>query len=383
MGALRRLWQYASTYHADFIYAIVYSSINKLLDVAPELLIGLAIDVIATKRNDILYAWGFETSMSQLVVIGIVTFCIFATESITEYLHSIKWRTIAQNLQHDLRTDAYRHIQNVTTEVFEQRKTGELVTILNDDINQIERFFYTGGNEFVHLIVGSIAIGGIFFYIAPLIALIALLPLPIIVLITFYFQKALEKHYRIVRQKAALLASRITNNLQGVMTIKSYVTQRFELHRVHEESLAYKHANEDALVISSAFTPVVRIAIVLGFISTLTLGGWYVLNGYLAIGYYSVLVFQTQRLLWPLTRLGELTDMYERTMTAAKRVLNLITLPMVPRDTGKRFNPQDIHGTIDFTSVSFDYKSEKSIISNFNLHIPAGNTIAFVGPSEE
>lgn len=381
MGALRRLWQYAGTYHTDFIYAIVYSSINKLLDVAPELLIGLAIDVVATKQNEVLYQWGFESSMSQLVVIGVITFIIFAGESITEYLHSITWRTIAQNLQHDLRTDAYRHVQNLTTQTFEKRKTGELVTILNDDINQIERFFYTGGNEFVHLVVGSIAIGGIFFYIAPLIALIALLPLPVIVIVTLYFQKTLEKHYRRVREKAASLASRITNNLQGIMTIKSYVTQHFELDRIHTDSLAYKQANEDALVISSAFTPVVRIAIVLGFISTLILGGWYTLNGYLAIGYYSVLVFQTQRLLWPLTRLGELTDMYERTMTAAKRVLDLIALPMVTRDTGKRFNPRDASGTIDFKSVGFTYDQEKHIINNFNLHIPAGNTVAFVGPS--
>jgi len=381
MSALRRLWQYARDFHTDCIRAIVYSTINKLLDVAPELLIGTAIQVVATERDYRLAYLGLESSMAQLIALGVTTFIVFSLESITEYVQSITWRTIAHNVQHSLRTDAYRHVQNVPMSTLEKRRAGELVTILNDDINQIEQFFYTGGNEFVHLIVGTLAIGAIFFYLAPLIACIALTPIPVIIIITVYFQKMLKKHYRIVREKASYLASRITNNLLGIMTIKSYVTQYFELQRVNDESRAYKRANEDALVVSSAFTPVVRIAIVLGFISTLILGGWYTLNGYLAVGAYSILVFQTQRLLWPLTRLGDVTDMFERTMAASQRVLDLIDMPTVPRDTGTRCNPQDVHGTIDFSFVSFAYEADKPILDDFSLHIPAGNTVAFVGPS--
>jgi len=381
MGALRRLWEYARAYQRDFIFAVIYSTVNKLLDVTPELLIGVAIDVVVNKQNNTLYALGLTSVMSQLVAIAFLTIFVYSTESVTEYLQALTWRTAAQKLQHALRVDAYKHVQNLTMRALEQHTTGELSLILNEDINQIERFFYSGGNEFIHLTVGTIAIGAIFISISPIIAFIALTPIPIIILITFYFQRTLERHYRLVREKATHLASRITNNLQGILTIKSYVTQHFELDRIREKSEAYKQTNERAFVIGSAFTPIVRIAVVLGFMSTLLLGGWYTLTGKLAIGYYSILIAQTQRLLWPLTRLGELVDMYERTMSAAKRVLDIIALPIIPRDTGTRFNPHDIHGTIDFKSVSFGYEHERPIIDNFNLHIPTGSTVAFVGPS--
>ena len=381
MNALRRLWQYGRPYHRDCIYAVIYSTINKLFDIAPELLIGLAINIIVTKQNDTLFALGLTTPMTQLITIGIATFIIFALESITECLHSIRWRSLAQSLQHTLRIDAYRHVQNLDTRTLQQYTTGELTTIVNDDINQIERFFYTGGNEFVHLFVGTLAIGGIFFYISPLIASIALTPIPAIIVITFYFQRTLEKHYNQVRKKAANIASRITNNLQGIMTIKSYVTQQYELDRITQESKIYKQANDDAIVVSSAFTPVVRIAIVTGFIFTLVLGGWYTLQGYIALGSYGVLVFQTQRLLWPLTQLGQLTDMYERTMAATRRVLDIIAIPIDRRDTGKHIQPHDVAGHINFNEITFAYGNESPIIKDFTLQIPAGHTVAFVGPS--
>ena len=108
----------------------------------------------------------------------------------------------------------------------------------------------------------------------------------------------------------------LENDLSGMSTIQSFTAEDREIVRVRNLSDDYRDANRDAIRLSAAFTPLIRMAILCGFTATLLLGGWLTLEGQLAIGAYSVLVFMTQRLLWPLTRLGETFDLYQRAMAS-------------------------------------------------------------------
>ena len=117
----------------------------------------------------------------------------------------------------------------------------------------------------------------------------------------------------------------LENDLSGMSTIQSFTSEEIEVDRVRKLSDDYREANRKAIRLSAAFTPLIRMAILCGFTATLLLGGWYTLEGDLAVGAYSVLVFMTQRLLWPLTRLGETFDLYQRAMASSTRVLDVLT----------------------------------------------------------
>ncbi|MBF2002775.1 MAG: ABC transporter ATP-binding protein, partial [Synechococcales cyanobacterium M58_A2018_015] len=302
---LVRLLRYGKRYRQQIWQATLCSVLNKFFDLAPPVLIGVAVDVVVQQQNSLIARFGISDIRQQFLLLAILTFIIWGLESLFEYAYARLWRNLAQSIQHDLRLDAYQHVQNLEMEYFEARGTGGLMAILNDDINQLERFLDFGANEVLQVLTTVVLIGGGFFLLAPSVAWMAMLPIPFILWGSIAFQTLLAPRYADVRERVSLLSDRLSNNLGGIVTIKSFVTEDYELERLRLESEAYRQSNRRAITLSAAFTPLIRIVILLGFTALLVYGGLEAANGTMAVGTYSTLVFMIQRLLWPLTRLGE------------------------------------------------------------------------------
>lgn len=378
-AALARLLRYARGYRRQIIAATTCSIINKLFDIAPEILIGVAIDVVVNQEESFVAGLGFETAQEQITILAVLTFFIWAGESLFEYLFQILWRNLAQRLQSDLRQDAYEHAQRLDMSFFEARSSGQLVATMNDDVNQLERFLDGGANAMIQVLVTVVAVGAVFFVLSPLIALLAFTPIPLIIWGAFYFQRKAGPLYADVREKVGDLSSRLANNLGGIATIKSFTAEQREARRLKESSEAYVEANRRAIRISSAFIPVIRMAILAGFLATFTVGGMMALEGSLNVGAYGVLVFLTQRLLWPLTGLAEVIDLFERAMASTRRILDLLAEPVHVRDEGGKSLPEPVKGDVELEKVSFHYPSSGAGIRDISLTVPAGNTLALVG----
>ena len=378
-AALGRLLRYARGYRRQIIAATTCSIINKLFDIAPEILIGVAIDVVVNQEESFVAGLGFETAQEQITILAVLTFFIWAGESLFEYLFQILWRNLAQRLQSDLRQDAYEHAQRLDMSFFEARSSGQLVATMNDDVNQLERFLDGGANAMIQVVVTVVAVGAVFFVLSPLIALLAFTPIPLIIWGAFYFQRKAGPLYADVREKVGDLSSRLANNLGGIATIKSFTAEQREARRLKESSEAYVEANRRAIRISSAFIPVIRMAILAGFLATFTVGGMMALEGSLNVGAYGVLVFLTQRLLWPLTGLAEVIDLFERAMASTRRILDLLAEPVHVRDEGGKALQEPVKGDVELEKVSFHYLSSGAGIRDISLSVPAGNTLALVG----
>ncbi|ALM53418.1 ABC transporter ATP-binding protein [Halomonas huangheensis] len=379
LQALGRLLRYARGYRRTIIAATGCSVINKLFDIAPEILIGVAIDVVVNQERSFVARLGFESAHSQIVMLGILTFLIWAGESVFEYLYQILWRNLAQRLQADLRQDAYEHVQRLDMGFFESHSTGGLVATMNDDVNQLERFLDGGANSMVQVAVTVVAVGAVFVVLSPLIALLAFTPIPLILWGAFVFQRKAAPLYANVREKVGVLSSRLSNNLQGIATIKSFTAESREAARLSADSEAYVEANRQAIRISSAFIPVIRMAILTGFLATFTVGGMMAIRGDLNVGAYGVLVFLTQRLLWPLTGLAQVIDLFERAMASTRRILDLIATPIRVADDGDQSLPQPVRGAVNFNDVSFHYPGTGAGIDQVSLQVEAGRTLALVG----
>ncbi|MDX5335717.1 MAG: ABC transporter ATP-binding protein/permease [Marinobacter sp.] len=378
-AALGRLLRYARGYRRRIIAATTCSVINKLFDIAPEILIGVAIDVVVNQEQSFVARLGFETAQQQITILAVLTFFIWAGESLFEYLYQILWRNLAQRLQSDLRQDAYEHAQRLDMSFFEARSSGQLVATMNDDVNQLERFLDGGANAMIQVVVTVVAVGAVFFVLSPLIALLAFTPIPLIIWGAFYFQCKAGPLYADVREKVGDLSSRLANNLGGIATIKSFTAELREARRLKQASEAYVEANRQAIRISSAFIPVIRMAILAGFLATFTVGGMMALNGDLNVGAYGVLVFLTQRLLWPLTGLAEIIDLFERAMASTRRILDLLAEPVNVRDQAGKDLEQPVQGRVEFDHVGFHYASSGAGVNGISLEVPAGNTLALVG----
>ncbi len=360
-------------------FAFLSSIINRILDLAPPVIIGLAVDIVVKEQNSWIASFGIKDVPFQLVFLAFASGIVWSGESFFQYLYSVLWRNIAQISQHKLRIKAYDHIQKLDMQFFDRDNTGRLLSILNDDINQLERFLDHGANEIIQLFVSVLIIGGTMLLVAPKIAIFAFIPIPFIFWGSIRFQKRLAPKYKDVRSKAGLLASRLNNNLGGILTIKSFTTEKWELNRLNKESLSYQKSNKSAIKLSSAFIPLIRFAILFAFIAILLIGGFQVWNKTLNVGTYSFLVFITQRLLWPLTTLGHVLDDFQRSLASINRVVDLIDTPIEIKDGNKKIDLKTIYGEIIFKKIFFNYLGRKSTISGINFKVPAKTTIGIVG----
>jgi ATP-binding cassette subfamily B protein len=374
---LRRLIAYTRPHRRRILLATACSFLNKLFDLAPPALIGAAIDVVVQREDSLIAQLGVTSLRGQLWVLALATLVVWALESAFEYALKLLWRNLAQTVQHELRLDAYGHVQRLELAYFEDRSTGGLMAILNNDINQLERFLDGGANDLVQVMTTVVLVGAVFFGLAWQVALLAFLPVPLILLGSFRFQARIQPRYAEVREQVALLNGQLANNLGGVATIKSFVAEEREVARIAGLSDIYRAKNREAIRLSSAFSPLIRMVIVVGFVATLVYGGWLVETGALAVGAYGLLVFLTQRLLWPLTRLGQTFDQYQRAMASTTRVLDL--LDAEPTIVSGNRKLADIDGQVTFEDVRFSYASGAEVLQGLDLDVPAGKTTAIVG----
>ncbi len=274
LGRCASCGRHAGRHRRRVVLATVFSVLNKIFDVAPELLIGAAVDVVVNDgRSFIGRLFGVDDRFEQLTILAVVTVVVWVLESITDYIADITWRNLAQDVEHDVRMEAYAHVQELELAYFEDRSSGGLMAVLNDDVNQLERFLDVGANEVILTVANVVLVGLAFVVISPTVAVLAFLPIPIIVVGSLRYQRSLEKRYDAVRAAAGRIADTLTNNLGGITTIKAFTAEDREVDRVAVDSRAYSDANAEAIRYSSAFIPLIRMAILAGFTMTLVVGG--------------------------------------------------------------------------------------------------------------
>jgi ATP-binding cassette subfamily B protein len=381
---LTRLLRYAHPHRRAIRAATLFSFLNKLFDLAPPVLIGAAVDIVVSREDSFIAKLGYAQVDVQLWILAGLTMAAWGAESVFEYAYAVKWRRLAQTIEHELRVHVYGHVQELELGYFEDRSTGGLMAVLNDDINQLERFLDNGANELIQLLTTILLVGGLFFVIVPSVAWMTLLPMPLVIWGSLSIQRRLEPRYAAIREQVGLLSSQLVNNLGGIATIKSFTAESHEVERITALSRAYEAANRHAIQLSSGFVPVIRMIIVLGFVAILVFGGQMALSGELKVGVYSVLVFMTQRLLWPLTRLGQLLDQYQRAMASTTRALDLLDTEAKIRSGDRALATAEIRGEVSFEAVDFHYErategAQVQILRGLSVQIPAGDTVAFVG----
>ena len=374
---LMRLLSQLRHHRGTVLLASICSILNKVWDLAPPVLIGMAIDVVAAQEDSFLAQFGYPDVYEQLYILTGITVVIWVLESIFQYFYAVLWRNLAQTAQHELRMSAYTHIQDLEMEWYSEQSTGSLMAIMNDDVNQLERFLDQGATDLLHVATTIIVVGAIMISVAPEVALLAILPVPIIVGGSFIYQRRIAVRYTKVRSRVADLSALLNNNLHGITTIKSFTAEEREAERVGDASMSYREANRDAIRLSASFVPIIRMAILFAFTANMLVGGWYALDGRISLGAYSVIVFITQRLLWPLTRLGETFDLYQRAMASVTRVLDLLDTKIGIVEGETRL--ESVRGEIGFSGVGFSYPEREIVLEGIDFAIPAGKTVGLVG----
>jgi ATP-binding cassette subfamily B protein len=271
---------------------------------------------------------------------------------------------------------------------FADKQTGELMSILSNDVNRLERFLNEGMNGALRLGVMVLGIGGVLFALNWQLALVALLPVPLIAGFTYVFVQLIQPKYATVRSSVGTLNSRLENNLGGISVIKSANTEVYESERVEDVSMEYYDANWDAIRTRITFFPGLRLLAGIGFVITFTVGGLWVFqgaapgpfSGTLQVGSFVTFILLTQRFIWPMAQFGQIINMYQRARASAERIFGLMDEPSKIPDDPEAPALEVTDGEVVFDSVTFGY-DEESIVEALSFQAGTGDTVALVGPT--
>lgn len=376
---MRRMVAYLKPMRGRLFKSTGGSVINKILDLAPPILVAWLIDSVTGNTPQWIESLGLGGALANLIFIGVLAVVIFGGESLTQWFYQRGFMSIAQDLQHGLRMDAYRAMQSREIRFFEEHRLGKTLAMLNDDVNQLERFFNTAFARIIQMLVLFAFAGVVLFSISPTLAALGLIPVPLIIFGSLKFSKSLQPRYKKVRESVGEVASRLENNIGGILVIKSFTAEDYEAGRVEEASKAYRDANFNAIKLNAMFVPLIRMAIALGFGVVIAVGGWFVTQGQLTAGELVLFCMMIQRILWPLTGLGEVLDEYQRARASANRIFGLLDTPSRIQDPDKPLELKHAKGEVEFADVHFKYRDREPVLNGLKLKIEAGQMVGIAG----
>lgn len=371
---------YARPHKRTILLASLSSALNKICDILPEILLAVAVDVVVRQKDSVFAKYvGIIEPAHQLYAVATLTTILWALESLFEYIYFVTWNRLAQNIQHTIRLETYKKIQNLDLAYFEDKTIGGLQTVLHDDVVQLEHFLSKGPNEIIQLTVNILVIGTLFMLVSPTLFFLTLIPIPIVVYIAHSFQKKLSLQYKRMRNVVTSMTSHLVYRLQGLSTIKSYGTQEYELQNLIAESNRYQQAYLQVDHVTAQYIPLVRLAVVVGFLTTMIVGGLKVLSGTIEVYWYAELVFLIQRFLWPFASLTTITDTHEKSQASAGRILSVLETQPAIADGVEAVDLRSCPPSIEFDHVSFEYSNGTVVFDNLSLTITPRTTVAFVG----
>ena len=392
----RPMWQLFQRYgHGNrkwFLVGILASIGARFASLVPPVLLGVAIDAIF--RDDqpfdlplIPQEWLPTATTDQFwFIIGLMAVAMIG-QAFLNFVRMSSLNLFSHRVKHEVRTATYQQMQRLDMAFFNEVQTGELMSILSNDTNRLERFLDDMFGQAIQLSVLIVGITVVLFWFNWQLALVTLVVVPIAAVFTYWFMHFAEERYTDVRQSVGDLNSRLENNLNGIQVIKASNTEAYEDERVEDHSYRYFRLDWLALRLNFIYRPGLQALTSLAFIATFIVGGLWILDGppgpltgELTEGTLVIFLLLTQRLVDPLAQMSNIVDRYEDATASLKRILGVMSLPVHIQDSEDASDIETVEGRVEFDDVTFAYE-EEPVLEDVDFEVEPGETVGLVGPT--
>jgi len=385
---------YGRTHHFHIFCGIIGTLLGRFSGLLPALFLGLTIDLVFFDQG-LPSSYIFSSQLNSLspsstliLFSGIIALSFFLG-AVSMWIGDRGWNAFAQEIQHALRTDTYDALQSLSMDFFEDSRTGELLSIINNDVNQLEDFLSTSFSDALRLVVMVIGVGFILFLLNPELTIVAMFPVPIIAILAYLFVRNIHPKYVSMRSSVGGLTSRLEDNLSGIEVINTESTKPYEKGRVSDSSSEYYNTNWAAISTRIKFFPLVTIITGIGFVLTFTVGGLWVLSGPplgfsrpLTPGTFVTFVIYVQQFVWPIAQFGQIVDTYQRAKASNSRIFDLLNQSSSIVESPEAVDFSSSNVTLNFNQVSFRYPSlENYVLKDISFQLKKGETLGIVGAS--
>ncbi|MEE6210929.1 ABC transporter ATP-binding protein [Salarchaeum sp. III] len=394
-------------YFASGMAANVVARAASLL---PPLLLGAAIDSVFTGDSAFslpivptswLPATASDSEQFQFAVIAIVV--AFFVTAVFTWLYGVAANLFAHRVMHAVRTDSFEKMQRLDMTFFDDKQTGEVMSVLNNDASNLEVFLDNALQNTARLAVMVVGIAGIMFWMNWQLATVTLAAIPLIVVLTLWFMRKVEPRYVAQRKSIGDLNTRLENALSGVELVKTSNTESYETGRVRDASYSFFQDTMSVLKLNYLYRPGMELLAGLSFAVTFVVGGIWLFqgpplffSGTLSTGEFVTFILLTQRFVTPLAEVSNIVDQYENAKASSERVFGLRDIPVRIQDDEDAVDISPVEGRVEYDDVSFGYEGdpygapddesetladEDVILDGVSFEADPGETTALVGPT--
>ncbi|MFZ4483389.1 MAG: ABC transporter ATP-binding protein [Chthoniobacterales bacterium] len=312
-------------------------------------------------------------------MIALAAFGFFAQDGLN-VLRIFLNNTFEQKVLFDLRSDLYARLQSLPLAWFDHRATGDIMTRVVEDVNNVERVLIDGIEQGAVAILQIGVVLGLMFWWSPALALCALTPVPFLLGGALAYTLTASKRYSAQRRAASDLNSLLHDNLDGMRQIKGYAREAGEHERFNESSNKLREATLVVMRAWALYNPGMSLLASLGSLVVLGYGGWAAVNGRLDLGVLVAFLVLVRFLYEPVARLHQLNQIIQAGRAAGRRVFDILDATPEP-DEGTAPVPSPLDGAIRFEKVRFAYGDGPDVLRDIDLVAEPGQTVALVGPT--
>ena len=369
MNSLLRVLSYLKPYKKAVSLTLGFAILTTLLDLIPPWIIKVIIDELVD---------GKKTSLINWVVVGLIG--VYFLRNFLNYQRIMFNNRLEQNVVFDMRSNVYKALNQLSINFFENRSTGELMSRVNDDVNYVERIFIDGVEQVVTAILTLTGITIILFYLHWKLALVALLPIPLLIWGASIYTKKAHSLYHKVRESAAKMNSRLQDSISGIREIFAFNRQSHEISLFEKKSREYCNSNLKVMSLWAIYSPAMMFLGSLGTALILLYGTELIHNNEITIGSLVAFIGYLALFYTPINQLHSVNHMLQHALASSERIFEIIDRQPDVKEIPNAFLPTtNMRGEIEFQEVTFAYTQNKPVIKNLSLNISSGNKIALVG----
>ena len=319
-----------------------------------------------------------QGNYSVIKIILIALSAITITKSVLGYLKEFLYDYLSVKVHADIKNDMFNHIQKLEFKYFDEMNTGELMSRIGEDVENIWQTLSFGFRLFIENIIYFVISTIILFSLNWELALACFIIMIPIGFMAISLEKKFGESYGKLSDKTAEITTTAQENISGVRLVKAFAREKYKIKKFLKMNRKfYDLSMEQGKIIGDYFPPIeflTNIALVV----MIVYGGFIVMKGNISIGVLVAFSGYIWNLIWPMRMLGELLDLLSRNTASAKKIFEIMDKEPEIQNRDKTYRPKELVGDITFNNVSFKYKDEY-VLKNINLDIKAGSTVAIMG----
>ena len=378
-----RLLKYAIPFWKVSVPALLIMLVIRLVDLYPPILSrSLIDDILVPATMAITGGQPVEPgAFGQLVIIVLIMVGAYVFTAVFSAVRGYMMTWVGQRITLTLRNDAFRHMSILSLDFYQQRDTGNLMSRITQDVGRLRDFIAEGLQDIIGDSMAIVYMCIIMFVINWQLALWVLLPIPLIILFSFYFGHKMHKVFHILWKRYAGISTILASTIPGIRVVKAFTREKYEVDRFQEQTHQVFEGEMNAAKLWTLYQPIMTFMTYIGTVLIWFVGGNQILNGDLTLGDITLFMTYMTRFLQPVRTLAQMNRRFLRAATSAERVFEVLDTPPSVASRGDAIELPNMRGQIEFRDVFFSYDSEKNALNGISFAVKPGEMIGLVGHS--